>query len=153
MKNNNSRLPKKKAKHDFVSILKLLDYPISTSKQVHLYFISVILFPSSRAAFENEGLTQARERLALLNTLIESEQLTLTKLEEQKVKAEDDIKASEEDIAELRQELKDLQEILEEKSKIVDQVKKTTLRASKVLDQALKEIAACVRFYVVLRAF
>ena len=62
------------------------------------------------------------------------------------MKAEDDIKASEEDIAELREELKDLQETLEEKNKIVDQVKKTTLKASKVLDQALKEIAVCVRF-------
>ena len=106
-------------------------------------------FPSSRVAFENEGFTQAQERLAHLTTLIESEQLTLTKLEDQKVKAEDDIKASEEDIAELREELKDLQETLEEKNKIVDQVKKTTLKASKVLDQALKEIAVCVRFYVV----
>ena len=64
------------------------------------------------------------------------------------MKAEDDIKASEEDIAEVREELKDLQETLEEKNKIVDQVKKTTLtrKASKVLDQALKEIAVCVRF-------
>ena len=84
--------------------------------------------------------------MAHLNTLIESEQLTLTKLEGQKVKAEDDIKASEEDIAKLREELKDLQGTLEEKNKIVDHVKKTTLKASKVLDQALKEIAVCVRF-------
>ena len=44
------------------------------------------------------------------------------------------------------EELKDLQETLEEKNKIVDQVKKTTLKASKVLDQALKEIAVCIRF-------
>ena len=65
------------------------------------------------------------------------------------MKAEDDIRASEEDIAELREELKELQETLEEKSKIVDQVKKTTLKASKVLDQALKEIAVCVRFIVI----
>ena len=89
---------------------------------------------------------QAQERLTHLNTLIESEQLTLTKLEEQKVKAEDDIKASEEDVAELKEELQELQETLEEKGKIVDQVKRTTLKASKVLDQALKEIAVCVRF-------
>ncbi|KAF8802737.1 condensin complex subunit SMC1 [Phlegmacium glaucopus] len=111
--------------------------------QARLRFDTQIARLSNQAAFESEGLTQARERLAHLNTLMESEQLTLTKLEEQKVKAEDDIKASEEDIAELREELKELQETLEEKSKIVDQVKKTTLKASKVLDQALKEIAAC----------
>ena len=110
----------------------------------------LFLIPPSRAAFESEGLTQAQERLTHLNTLIESEQVTLTKLEGQKVKAEDDIKASEEDIAELREELKDLQETLEEKNKIVDQVKKTTLKASKVLDQALKEIAVCVRFFYVV---
>jgi structural maintenance of chromosome 1 len=67
------------------------------------------------------------------------------------VKAEDDIRASEEGIAELREELKELQETLDEKSKIVDQVKKTTLKASKVLDQALKEIATCVSFNVVWR--
>ena len=65
----------------------------------------LFLIPPSRAAFESEGLTQAQERLTHLNTLIESEQVTLTKLEGQKVKAEDDIKASEEDIAELREEL------------------------------------------------
>ena len=74
-----------------------------------------------------------------LNALTESEQITLAKLEEQKVKTKDDIKASEEGIAKLREDLKDLL-----KNKIVDQVNKTTLKASKVLDQALKEIAVCV---------
>lgn len=41
----------------------------------------------------------------------------------------------------MKEELATLQEVLEEKTKAVEQVKKTTSKAAKVLDQALKEIA------------
>jgi structural maintenance of chromosome 1 len=41
----------------------------------------------------------------------------------------------------LKEELGELQDALEEKTKAVEQVKKTTSKAAKVLDQALKEIA------------
>jgi structural maintenance of chromosome 1 len=44
----------------------------------------------------------------------------------------------------LKEELSGLQQALEEKTKDVEQVKKTTSKAGKVLDQALKEIATAV---------
>ncbi|KAF8156010.1 condensin complex subunit SMC1 [Crassisporium funariophilum] len=111
--------------------------------QARLRFDIQIARLSNQAAFENEGLTQVRERLGHLNTLIELEQANLTRLEEQKADAVEDLKSSEEVIAKLKAELGDLQATLDERSKVVDQVKKTTLKASKVLDQALKEIALC----------
>lgn len=66
------------------------------------------------------------------------------KLEEQKEAAQEDISESETAIGVLREDLSGLQETLEEKTKNVEQVKKTTTKASKVLDQALKEIASKV---------
>ena len=97
-----------------------------------------------RAEFENEGLTNVRERLTRLETLIAAEQVNLGKLEQQKSTIEREIADSEKVLSDLKTELAELQETLEEKNKVVDQVKKTALKSSKVLDQALKEIALCV---------
>ncbi|KAF8957847.1 condensin complex subunit SMC1 [Flammula alnicola] len=111
--------------------------------QARLRFDTQIARLTNQAAFENEGLTTARERLARLDTLIDAERVNLTKLEEQKSAAERDIELSEASVEKLKEELGALQETLEEKTKAVEQVKKTALKASKVLDQALKEIAVC----------
>ncbi len=54
-------------------------------------------------------------------------------------------------IASLKEELTTLQSALEEKTRHVDQVKKTTLKASKVLEQALKEIT--LRVWPLIRNF
>lgn len=48
-------------------------------------------------------------------------------------------------IAALQEELKGLNEILDEKTSKVDQVKRTASKASKGLDQVLKEISSKVR--------
>lgn len=85
-----------------------------------------------------------RERLNRLDSLIDTERANLTKLEEQKFAAEQDIASQETIVATLKEELVGLHESLEGKSKVVDQVKKGALKASKLLDQALKEIAAHV---------
>ena len=85
-----------------------------------------------------------RERLTRLETLITAEEVNLGKLEQQKSTTEREIADSEKVLADLKTELAKLQETLEEKNKVVDQVKKTALKSSKVLDQALKEIALCV---------
>lgn len=55
-----------------------------------------------------------------------------------------DIGNSEDAIAELRDDLTAQQEVLDEKARTVDQVKRTTSKASKALEQALKEIATMV---------
>ena len=52
-----------------------------------------------------------------------------------------DIDEAEAAIVTQQEELKELQEAFEEKTKQVEQVKRTTTKAAKVLDQALKEIA------------
>jgi structural maintenance of chromosome 1 len=44
----------------------------------------------------------------------------------------------------LKEELQSSQEVLDERTKIVDAAKKMALKVSKVLDQALKEIATWV---------
>jgi len=85
-----------------------------------------------------------RERLARLETLIGAEEVNLGKLGEQKLATEQEIADSEKIVDNLKTELAKLQETLEERNKVVDQVKKTALKSSKVLDQALKEIALCV---------
>ncbi|KDR79797.1 hypothetical protein GALMADRAFT_241878 [Galerina marginata CBS 339.88] len=111
--------------------------------QARLRYDTQIARLTNQAEFENEGLTNIRERLGRLDTLIDTEKANLKKLEEQKVAAEKDIEASETVVVNLKEELVAIQETLEEKTKVVDQVKKTNLKASKVLDQALKEIAIC----------
>ena len=97
-----------------------------------------------RADFENEGLVNLQERLTRLETLVNAEEINLGKLGEQKLVTEREIADSENILANLRTELAKLQETLEERNKVVDQVKKTALKSSKILDQALKEIALCV---------
>ncbi|KAJ7118550.1 P-loop containing nucleoside triphosphate hydrolase protein [Mycena crocata] len=66
----------------------------------------------------------------------------MAKLEKQKETAQEEISESENAIGVLREDLSGLQEDLDEKTKNVEQVKKTTTKASKGLDQALKEIAS-----------
>ncbi|KAF8872389.1 cohesin complex subunit psm1 [Gymnopilus junonius] len=111
--------------------------------QARLRFDTQIARLTNQAAFENEGLTAATERLERLEVLINNEKANLTKLEEQRVAAERDIAASETVVSNLKEELIGLQEMLDEKTKVVEHVKKTGMKASKVLDQALKEIATC----------
>lgn len=96
-----------------------------------------------QSEFEAEGLKTARERLVNLDTALASEGATLERCELQKVGVHKEITALEEAIAGLREELGEIQETLDEKNKALEQVKKTTLKASKVLDLALKEIANC----------
>jgi structural maintenance of chromosome 1 len=89
-------------------------------------------------------LKTARERLINLDGVLDSERATLERCELQKVGVQQEITVLEETITGLREELGEIQETLEEKNKVVEQVKKTTMKASKVLDLALKEIANCV---------
>jgi structural maintenance of chromosome 1 len=126
-----------------------LQYETQISRLTHQY----VSFPfgwvgvadwTVRSEFEAEGLKTARERLVNLDTALANERATLEKWELQKVGVQQEITVLEETIAGLKEELGEIQEELEDKNKVVEQVKKTTLKASKVLDFALKEIANCV---------
>lgn len=76
--------------------------------------------------------------------MVRTEEANLVKLESQKDAVQTDISQAERAILKLREELTSLQITLDERSKVVDQVKKTTSKASKVLDLALKEITTKV---------
>ena len=65
-------------------------------------------------------------------------------MQTQKTTQEKELEESEGDILKQKEELKSSQQVLDEKTKIVDAAKKTALKVSKVLDQALKEIATWV---------
>jgi structural maintenance of chromosome 1 len=84
------------------------------------------------------------ERLVILDSTVKAEQATLSKLEDQKRTILNELTEIENAIATLQEELKGLNETLEDKTKIVEQVKRTTSKASKGLDQALKEISSKV---------
>ncbi|KAJ6610416.1 condensin complex subunit SMC1 [Mycena sp. CBHHK59/15] len=109
--------------------------------EARLRFDNQIARLTHQSDFEGEALKAAVERITNLDKIVETEVASLVRLEEQKEAAQEDISASENAIGALRDELSGMQEVLEEKTKNVEQVKRTTTKASKVLDQALKEIA------------
>ncbi len=106
--------------------------------------ILVELNHGHRADFESEGLKQADERLVRLEAMVQAEQANLERLGAQKVDRANDIKDLEANISILKEELRVLQDALDEKTKAVDAAKKAALKASKVLDQSLKEITTWV---------
>lgn len=108
-----------------------------------LFWTRICIF---RVAFEKDGLTAALERLAGLEMVLTTEEANQAKYERQKTTLKEEIVAAEEAIGNLRTELAEIQEVLEEKTKDVETVKKTTAKAGKVLDIALKEIATWVCF-------
>jgi structural maintenance of chromosome 1 len=100
-----------------------------------------------RSQWQEDQLKAIRDRRSNLETLIKTEKTNLEKLTGQKSTVEQEIAGAESEIAELQEELKELQEALDEQTKTVEQVKRTTTKASKVLDQALKEIASKVGYH------
>ncbi|KAJ7246598.1 condensin complex subunit SMC1 [Mycena haematopus] len=110
--------------------------------EARLRFDNQIARLTHQAEFENETLKGTLDRISNLDKTINAEQANLVKLEEQKEAAQEEISESETAIGVLRGDLSKLQETLDEKTKNVEQVKKTTTKASKILDQALKEIAS-----------
>lgn len=101
-----------------------------------------------RADFENEGLRYSEDRLTQLESIIGAEQINLDKLEEEKTKHARDIEALEANILSQETERQSLQENLDEKSKELDAAKKAASKVSKVSDQTMKEIAACVSSFL-----
>lgn len=99
----------------------------------------------NRSQFEQSQLNNTEERLTTLRATVENEDRNLARHNQAKVVMEEELREAEENITTLREEHQASVAASDEKTKRVEQVKKTTARAAKVLDQALKEIATKVR--------
>ncbi|KAH7929959.1 RecF/RecN/SMC protein [Leucogyrophana mollusca] len=108
--------------------------------QARLRFDQQIARLTHQSQFEEEQLKITQGRLTTLQNTLQTEQARVTELQGKKQQIQQEIQEAQESIEELRDELQGLNEILEEKTKTVEQVKRTHAKASKVLDQALKEI-------------
>jgi len=127
-----------------------LRFDTQIARLTHQYaspsFVHVELRPDFllRSEFEEDQMKATTERLTMLETTSKAEQATLSKLEEQKQAIQNEIAEIENAITMLQEELKGLNDILEDKTKTVEQVKRTTSKAAKGLDQALKEVSSKV---------
>ena len=85
-----------------------------------------------------------KERLTTLDNSIEAEKNAIERHKQEKLDIQDKINDAQRRVVELQEELKELNEALDEKTKELEAVKKSTAKASRVLDQALKDIATKV---------
>ncbi|THU82274.1 condensin complex subunit SMC1 [Dendrothele bispora CBS 962.96] len=108
---------------------------------VRLRYENQIARLTHQSEYESEALKSARDRLTQLETLLEKEEANLVNLKSQKETIEEELATAEEAISGLKEELTGLQHGLEEKTSQVDQAKRKALKASRLLEQALKEIS------------
>ena len=87
-----------------------------------------------------------------MNSAIKNETDAVARNEEERESIQQELDQAQENISNLQEDLKDLNEVLEEKSKALETVKKSTSKAARVLDQALKDIATKVSFALPCRA-
>ena len=69
----------------------------------------------------------------------------MARLEDTKAQTQEEIDEMEQGLEELKEDVKTSNAVLEERNETLDKVKRSTMKATKVLDQALKEIATKVR--------
>jgi structural maintenance of chromosome 1 len=98
-----------------------------------------------RLEFNREALKTTTDRLTTLRGIVSAEEDNLNNLQSRKEQILKEISEAEAGIEELNEELAGLKETLDEKTKAVDQVKRTTSKAAKALENALKEIGSMVR--------
>ncbi|KAK2462607.1 hypothetical protein APHAL10511_005340 [Amanita phalloides] len=111
--------------------------------EARLRFDNQIARLTHQAEFEEEGLKSARERLGHIENVLQTERANLDKHEAQKVQVQREIESLEEQLETLKGNVAEHQEVLDEKTKVVEQVKRATMKAGRVLDQALKDISSC----------
>ncbi|KAI0757514.1 condensin complex subunit SMC1 [Daedaleopsis nitida] len=109
--------------------------------EARLQFDTQIARLTHASQFAEEQIKMTAERVATFREIIRTEDTNLGRLERERTEAQEEIAESEDSIKALQEELQALNEELEGRTKKVDEVKKTTTRAGKVLDQAIKEIA------------
>lgn len=94
--------------------------------------------------FEEDLLQSLKDRLKTLSATSREHKNTLSKLLTSKKAANEELDKDREAIDELKNELKSFEEVLEQKDAALDEVKLVANKAGKVLDKALKDIAAKV---------
>lgn len=109
--------------------------------EARLQFETQIARLTHQCKFVQEQVQVTEDRLEAINTVVRTEEENIAKHNQTQGNIEEEITEAESTITQLQEELKEHNEVLEEKSKAVEQVKRTAMKASKVLDQALKEIA------------
>lgn len=85
-----------------------------------------------------------RERLDALDNAIGNEEKAIKKLEAEKQAIEEELDEGKNIIKQYEEDLKEANDVLTERSNELEAVKKRTSKASKVLDQTLKDIATKV---------
>ncbi|KAF9496421.1 hypothetical protein BDN71DRAFT_747742 [Pleurotus eryngii] len=108
--------------------------------EARLRFDTQIARLTHQSEFETEHLTGVVERLSRLDVITSTEQVSISKLEDQKQALQEQIDEAESALVNMRQDLAASTEILDEKTKEVENVKRTTSKACRALDAALKEI-------------
>lgn len=117
-----------------------------THQFVHIseYMYCSLTLTHSRSQFEEQQLQTLQERLAALDKAMATEEKAVKKLEAEKQAIEEELGEGEEIISQYQEELKEENEVLAERTSELEAVKKNTSKASKVLDQTLKDIASKV---------
>ncbi|KAH9924069.1 condensin complex subunit SMC1 [Fomitopsis serialis] len=113
----------------------------TAESEARLQFEKQIARLTHQTKFIEEQLQTSEQRVQTIDTMITTEAANIVKYRETQENVQEEIREAEEAIETLQEEMKGLNEDLEEKTKVVEQVKRTTLKSSKALDQALKEIA------------
>lgn len=99
--------------------------------------------------FEEEQLRLAQARLDDLDSVTKTEEEALVRHEKTKEQIEAEIRDTEASIKELKDDLANANEDLENRTAQVEQAKKVFNKASKAVDQVLKDIATKVHQTVV----
>ncbi|KAI0726494.1 cohesin complex subunit psm1 [Fomitopsis betulina] len=113
----------------------------TAESEARLQYEKQIARLSHQSKFIEEQLQTTEQRVQTIDNMITTEADNIARYNASQETIQNEIREAEEAINELQDELKELSEDLEEKTKVVEQVKRTTLKSSKALDQALKEIA------------
>lgn len=103
------------------------------------------LLISHRVKFEDEQLRATEARLDDLNNIIQTEDKTLVRHEQTKEQIEAEIRDAETSIEELKEDLAKANEGLENRTTQVEQAKKVFNKATRAVDQVLKDIATKAR--------
>lgn len=109
--------------------------------EARLRFETQIARLTNQSHFEEESLNVIQARLAGFADTISAEQANVARLEDTKAQTQEEIDEMEQGLEELKEDVKTSNAVLEERNETLDKVKRSTMKATKVLDQALKEIA------------
>ena len=97
---------------------------------------------TARITFETAQLASTRERLVSLRATVEKEEANVETLEQSKKAIEQELESLQKAIERQKRKLEETTTAYEESTQAVEEVRGTARKTQKILDQALKEIAA-----------